>query len=172
MTVMTVLTAPDPRLKITASPVTTVDDDLRRLMDDMVETMYAAHGIGLAATQVGIDKRVVVMDLAEKGEAPAPQYFVNPELIWVSDDIEVFSEGCLSVPDQYDEVERPARVKARYLDYQGQAREIEADGLLADCLQHEIDHLNGILFIDHLSRLKRGMILKKLEKARRLAQTG
>ncbi len=169
---MTVLTAPDPRLKIKASPVATVDDDLRRLMDDMVETMYAAHGIGLAATQLGIDKRVVVMDLAEKGEAPAPQYFVNPELIWVSDDIEVFNEGCLSVPDQYDEVERPARVKARYLDYHGQTREIEADGLLADCLQHEIDHLNGILFIDHLSRLKRGMILKKLEKARRLAQTG
>ena len=169
MTIMTILTAPDPRLKIKALPVAQVDDDLRRLMDDMVETMYAAQGIGLAATQVGIAKRVVVMDLAERGAPPAPRYFINPELVWVSDEMEIFNEGCLSVPDQYDEVERPSRIKARFLDYQGQRQEIEADGLLADCLQHEIDHLDGILFIDHLSRLKRSMILKKLEKARRLA---
>jgi peptide deformylase len=172
MAVLTVLTAPDPRLKIVAAPVEAVDDDLRAFMDDMVHTMYAAKGIGLAATQVGVNKRVVVMDLAHDGEPPQVRHYVNPELIWVSDEKEVFNEGCLSVPDQYDDVERPARVKARFLDYHGNQQEIEADGLLADCLQHEIDHLNGVLFIDHLSRLKRSMILKRLEKIRRFANTG
>ncbi len=172
MTILTILTAPDPRLKLKAAPVDGVDDDLRRFMDDMVETMYAAKGIGLAATQVGVARRVVVMDLADKGETPAPQYFVNPEITWSSPEMEVFNEGCLSVPDQYDDVERPARIRARYLNYHGAEQTIEADELLADCLQHEIDHLNGVLFIDHLSRLRRSMILKKLEKARRLGQTG
>ena len=172
MAVLTILTAPDPRLKIKAAPVQAVDDDLRKLMDDMVQTMYAAKGIGLAATQVGVNKRIVVMDLAHDGEPPQVRHYVNPELIWVSDEKEVFNEGCLSVPDQYDDVERPARVKARFLDYNGQPQEIEADGLLADCLQHEIDHLNGVLFIDHLSRLKRSMILKRLEKIRRFANAG
>jgi len=172
MTVLTILTAPDPRLKIKALPVAVVDDDLRHLMDDMVETMYAARGIGLAATQIGVAKRVVVMDLADNGEPPAPRYFVNPEITWIAPEMEVFNEGCLSVPDQYDDVERPARIKARYLDYRGMEQTLEADGLLADCLQHEIDHLNGILFIDHLSRLRRSMILKKLEKARRFSETG
>ena len=172
MAVLTILTAPDPRLKIKAAPVQAVDDDLRKLMDDMVQTMYAAKGIGLAATQVGVNKRIVVMDLAHDGEPPQVRHYVNPELIWVSDEKEVFNEGCLSVPDQYDDVERPARVKARFLDYNGQPQEIEADGLLADCLQHEIDHLNGVLFIEHLSRLKRSMILKRLEKIRRFANAG
>jgi peptide deformylase len=172
MSALTIITAPDPRLKIKALPVAQVDDDLRQLMKDMLQVMYAAKGIGLAATQVGVAKRVVVMDLADKGEKPAPQYFINPELVWTSPEIEVFNEGCLSVPDQYDEVERPSRIRARYLDYDGNPQTVEADGLLADCLQHEIDHLDGILFIDHLSRLKRSMILKRLEKARRLANAG
>ena len=167
MAIQTVLIAPDPCLKVQSAPVPGVDDELRRLMDDMLETMYATNGIGLAAIQIGIPKRVIVMDLAGKDEPPAPRHYVNPEIIWRSEDLAVANEGCLSVPDLYDDVERPARIKARFLDYQGQAQEIEADGLLSTCLQHEMDHLEGILFIDHLSRLKRSMILKKLAKSRR-----
>ena len=167
MAIQTVLIAPDPRLKVQSAPVPGVDDELRRLMDDMLETMYATNGIGLAAIQIGIPKRVIVMDLAGKDEPPAPRHYVNPEIIWRSENLAVANEGCLSVPDLYDDVERPARIKARFMDYQGQAQEIDADGLLSTCLQHEMDHLEGILFIDHLSRLKRSMILKKLAKSRR-----
>ncbi|NWG44940.1 MAG: peptide deformylase [Alphaproteobacteria bacterium] len=167
MTVRPIITAPDPRLKAVSAPVETVDDDLRALMDDMLQSMYAANGIGLAAIQVGVAKRVIVMDLAREGETPQPRYFVNPELVELSPEREVSEEGCLSVPDQYDKVERAARIRARYLDYDGTPRDIEAEGLLAVCLQHEMDHLDGLLFIDHLSKLKRDMILRRLAKARR-----
>ena len=169
MALMPILTAPDPRLKQKSKPVDGVDDALRRLMDDMLETMYAAPGIGLAAIQVGVPKRVVVIDVARDGEPRAPQYFVNPEIVWASDDMASYEEGCLSVPEHYADVERPARCRVRFLDYQGEIREIEADGLLATCLQHEIDHLEGVLFVDHLSLVKRSMILRKLTKQKRLA---
>jgi len=156
-------------LKQTSAPVAAVDDDLRALMDDMLETMYDAPGIGLAAIQVGVAKRVIVMDLADKTEEPpAPRYFVNPEIVWASDELFAYEEGCLSVPEIYDEVERPARVRLRYLNYQGQAVEEEAEGLYAVCIQHEIDHLNGVLFIDHLSRLKRDRAVSKVKKAARI----
>ncbi|MDA5192953.1 peptide deformylase [Govanella unica] len=164
MAILPILTAPDPRLKTISTPVDKVDDNLRALMDDMVETMYDAPGIGLAAIQVGVAKRILVIDLAPEGEAKDPQYFVNPEIIWTSEDYASWNEGCLSVPEQYADVERPAECKLRFLDYHGQAREIHATGLLATCLQHEMDHLDGILFIDHLSRLKRDMMLRKIKR--------
>ena len=172
MAVLDILEIPDPRLRDVAQPIPAVDDDIRRLADDMLETMYAAHGIGLAATQVGIDKRILVIDLQEEEDAEGkpirnPRVFINPELFDPSDDYGVYTEGCLSVPDQFADVERPAVIHARWLDEQGKAHEERLDGLLATCLQHEMDHLEGILFIDHLSRLKRDMILKKLDKARR-----
>ena len=169
MAIMPILTAPDPRLKQKSKPVESVDDALRRLMDDMLETMYAAPGIGLAAIQVGVPKRVVVIDVARDDEPRAPRYFVNPEIVWTSEETASYEEGCLSVPEHYADVERPARCRVRFLDYQGEIREIEADGLLATCLQHEIDHLEGVLFVDHLSLVKRGMILRKLTKQKRLA---
>ena len=167
MAIREIIEAPDPRLKTTSRPVERVDDQLRALMDDMLETMYAAPGIGLAAIQIGEPKRVIVMDLAREGEPPQPRYFVNPEILSTSDDLSTFEEGCLSVPDLYEDVERPARCRVRYLDYQGEIREEECEGLLATCLQHEMDHLEGILFIDHLSKLKRSMVLKKLAKAKK-----
>lgn len=167
MAIRPILTAPDPRLKTVSEPVPAVDDELRRLMDDMLETMYDAPGIGLAAIQIGVPRRVLVLDVAPEGQPRNPQYFVNPEIVWVSDHDAVAEEGCLSVPEHYAEVERPAEVKVRYLDYHGEQREIHADGLLAVCLQHEMDHLDGILFIDRLTALKRNMILRKLLKAKR-----
>lgn len=170
MAIREIITAPDPRLKEVSKPVDRVDDGLRALMDDMLETMYAAPGIGLAAIQVGVPKQVIVMDLARDGEKPAPRYFINPEILWTSDDTAVYEEGCLSVPDMYEDVERPARCRVRYLDYQGEIREEECDELLATCLQHEMDHLKGILFIDHLSRVKRSMMLKKLIKQKKLQE--
>ncbi|HTX48026.1 MAG TPA: peptide deformylase, partial [Caulobacteraceae bacterium] len=142
-------------LKQKSKPVSAVDDDLRALMDDMLETMYAAPGIGLAAIQVGVAKRVIVMDIARADEGQQPRYFVNPEILWASEELAPYEEGCLSVPEIYDEVERPARVRVRYLDYDGRAVEEDAEGLFAVCIQHEIDHLDGVLFVDHLSRLKR-----------------
>jgi peptide deformylase len=169
MAIRPILTAPDPRLKAKSKPVSAVDDELRRLMDDMLETMYAAPGIGLAAIQVGVPKRVIVIDVAREGEPPNPQYFVNPEILWTSDEMATYEEGCLSVPEHYADVERPARCRVRFLDYQNEIREIEAEGLLATCLQHEIDHLEGVLFVDHLSLVKRSMILRKLTKQKRLA---
>jgi peptide deformylase len=164
MALRDILTVPDPRLKLVSQDVERVDDDLRALMDDMLETMYAAPGIGLAAIQVGEPKRVIVMDLAREGEDPQPQYFVNPEIVWAAEETAPYEEGCLSVPDIYDEVERPTRVKLRYLNYQGQIVEEEAEGLYAVCIQHEMDHLNGVLFIDHLSRLKRDRAVAKVKK--------
>jgi peptide deformylase len=161
-----ILTVPDPRLKLRSEPVEAVDDTLRALMDDMLETMYAAPGIGLAAVQVGVPKRVIVMDLAKDDQPKAPRYFVNPEILWASEETLPYEEGCLSVPEIYDEVERPARVKLRYLDYHGEQIEEEAEGLYAVCVQHEMDHLNGVLFIDHLSRLKRERAISKVRKAR------
>ena len=156
-------------LKQRSEPVAKVDDALRALMDDMLETMYAAPGIGLAAIQVGVPKRVIVMDLAREGEEPAPQYFVNPEILWASEETAPYEEGCLSVPEIYDEVERPAQVKLRYLNYQGETVEEDAEGLYAVCIQHEMDHLDGVLFIDHLSRLKREQAVKKVKKQAKAA---
>jgi len=146
-----------------------VDDELRALMDDMLETMYAAPGIGLAAVQVGVPKRVIVMDLTREEEQRGPRYFVNPEITWRSEETVPYEEGCLSVPEIYDEVERPARVKLKYLNYQGEAVEEEAEGLFAVCIQHEMDHLEGVLFIDHLSRLKRERAVAKVKKAAKAA---
>lgn len=174
MAILPILETPDPRLRVVSKPVETVDDELRALIDDMFETMYDAPGIGLAAIQVGVPKRVLVIDLQEPEEEEGPPVrrplvFINPELVDPSDELSVYTEGCLSVPDQYADVERPATVTARWLDYDGKQHEERLDGLLATCLQHEMDHLEGVLFIDHLSRLKKDMILKKLAKARKAA---
>ncbi len=166
-----ILTAPDPRLRQASAPVERVDDQTRALMDDMLETMYAAEGIGLAAIQINVPKRIVVMDLATEAEARAPMYFVNPEILDPAEETSLYQEGCLSVPDFYEDVERPVRCRIRFLDYQGEAQTLDAEGMLATCIQHEMDHLNGILFIDHLSRLKRDRIIRKLKKDQRLAQS-
>jgi peptide deformylase len=169
MTIRRILTVESDlaTLKQVSAPVATVDDELRQLMDDMLETMYDAPGIGLAAVQVGVPKRVIVMDLAKGEEAPAPRYFVNPEILWASEETAPYEEGCLSVPDIYDEVERPARVRLRYLGYDGAPVEEDAEGIFAVCIQHEMDHLEGVLFIDHLSRLKRDRAIAKVKKAAR-----
>ena len=172
MAIREILTAPDARLRQVSKPVEAVDDGLRALMDDMLETMYDAPGIGLAAIQVGVPVRVIVMDLAGDDEEPAPRYFVNPEILDPSDDLSTYQEGCLSVPEFFEDVERPSKCRVRYLDYEGKEQILEADGLLATCIQHEMDHLEGVLFIDHLSRLKRDRILKKLKKEQRLAAAG
>jgi peptide deformylase len=168
MAQLPIITAPDPRLKIKARPVPAVDDKIRRLMDDMLDTMYGAIGIGLAAPQVGQSRRVIVLDVAREGEKPQPLQLANPEILWRSPELTTGNEGCLSLPEHYAEVTRPAKIRVRYLDYQNEIREIEASGLLAMCLQHEIDHLDGVLFVDHISSLKRGMILRKLAKAKRI----
>ncbi|HZY12122.1 MAG TPA: peptide deformylase [Beijerinckiaceae bacterium] len=164
MTIRPIISLPDPRLRQKSEPVTRVDDSVRQLMDDMLETMYDAPGIGLASIQVGVPKRVVVIDTAKDGEEKHPLFLANPEIVWSSEEKRVYQEGCLSIPDFTDDVERPERVRARFLDRNGEAQEIEADGLLATALQHEIDHLNGVLFIDYLSRLKRERIIKKFVK--------
>ena len=169
MALLPIITAPDPRLKTVASRIDAVDDDIRRLMDDMLETMYAAPGVGLAAPQVGVSKRVIVADVARSGEPPQPMQMANPEIIDASSERSVFEEGCLSLPEHYAEVKRPERVRVRYLDRENEIREQDMDGFLATCIQHEMDHLEGILFIDHLSRLKRQMALKKLKKLRQAA---
>jgi peptide deformylase len=171
MTVRPILTAPDPRLQAVSTDVEKVDAEIRKLVDDMAESMYAADGIGLAAVQIGVPKRVIVIDLDQKEGKKNPRSFINPKIIWASEEMAVFEEGCLSVPEIWDDVERPARIKAEYLDLDGKKVELEADGMLATCLQHEMDHLNGVLFIDHLSRLKRGMAIKKLTKAKKLKET-
>ncbi|HEV8680904.1 MAG TPA: peptide deformylase [Stellaceae bacterium] len=167
MALLPIITAPDPRLKIKARPVAAVDAKVRRLMDDMLETMYQAIGIGLAAPQVGIASRVLVIDVARDGEKPQPMRIANPEILWRSEDVMMANEGCLSLPEHYAEVERPNEIRLRYLDHENEIREIEAKGLLATCLQHEIDHLDGVLFVDHISALKRGIILRKLAKTKR-----
>lgn len=180
MAILEILEIPDPRLREIAKPIETIDDSVRALAADMLETMYAARGIGLAATQLGIEKRILVIDLQERvtedeekeGEGDPvrdPHVVINPELLWVSDELSVYNEGCLSIPEQYAEVERPARCRVRWFDEQGESHEEELEGLMATCMQHEIDHLNGVLFIDHISRLKRNMIVKKLDKMRKKA---
>ena len=164
MTIRKILTEPDPFLRQKSTKVEIVDDETRLLMDDMLETMYAAPGIGLAAIQVGVPKRVIVIDLARDGEKRAPLYFINPEIITNSNNDATYEEGCLSVPGQFAEISRPDKCKVKFLDYYGEAKILEAEGLLATCIQHEMDHLEGILFIDYLSKLKKNMIIKKLSK--------
>lgn len=171
MAIREILTAPDARLRQVSTQVEVVDDSVRALMDDMLETMYDAKGIGLAAIQIDVPKRIIVMDLAGEEEEPAPLYFVNPEIVDPSDETSLYQEGCLSVPEFYEEVERPSSCRIRYIDYQGETRVMDAEGLLATCIQHEMDHLNGVLFIDHISRLKRDRIIRKLKKEQRLAAT-
>ena len=199
MTIRPIIEVPDKRLRTISKPVDAVTDEMRVLMDDMLETMYDAKGIGLAAIQVGVAQRIIVMDLspsledadaATEDETSAddfdnesaskqdrydlssyahegPRYFVNPEIVWASEETNNYQEGCLSVPGFYDDVARPAQCRVKFLDYDGKAQEIDCDGLLATCIQHEMDHLNGIVFLDHLSRLKRDRVLKKLRKAER-----
>ncbi|MBP2293069.1 peptide deformylase [Azospirillum rugosum] len=167
MAVLDILVAPHPVLKQKAKPVEKVDARVAKLMDDMVETMYAAKGIGLAAPQIGVLERVIVVDVHEKDEEPNPIRLANPEIVWKSDETSVCEEGCLSVPDQFAEVTRPSAIRVRYLDEKNEVREMEADGMLATCIQHEIDHLNGVLFVDYLSMLKRNMILRKVQKMQR-----
>lgn len=170
MALLPILIAPNPILKKKAAPVEKVDDAVRALMDDMLETMYAAPGVGLAAPQIGVSKRILVMDIGHRdpeGPKKSPIYMANPEIIWVSDDDSSCEEGCLSVPEHYAEVVRPAAVKIRYLDRDGKTQILDAEGFMATVVQHEIDHLDGILFIDHLSNLKRNMILRKLIKSQK-----
>ncbi len=167
MAKLPILVAPDPRLKSKSAPVDKVDDAIRHLMGDMLETMYAAPGVGLAAPQVGVLKRVIVVDVSRDGEERKPLRMANPEIVEVGDEDEKYEEGCLSLPEQYSEVARPARIRVRYLDHENEIREIDAEGLLATCIQHEIDHLDGILFVDHISALKRNMILRRLTKAKK-----
>ncbi|MES2095554.1 MAG: peptide deformylase [Pseudomonadota bacterium] len=174
MSLLEILEVPHPGLRAVAKPVDAIDDSIRATIADMFDTMYDARGIGLAATQVGIEQRVVVIDLQEPEEedgAPVrkPIAFVNPELLWVSEETTNYNEGCLSIPEQYAEVERPARCRVKWLDADGKEHEQEMDGLLSTCIQHEIDHLNGVLFTDHISKLKRDMIMKKLAKMRKAA---
>jgi peptide deformylase len=165
MALRDILILPDKRLRQVSEPVKKIDAGIRKLVEDMFETMYDAPGIGLAAIQVGAPKRVVTLDLAKKEDPRSPQIFINPEIVWSSPEKATYEEGCLSIPEYYGDVERPAQVKVKYLDLEGAAKELEANGLLATCLQHEIDHLNGVLFIDHLSKLKRDRVLKKFSKA-------
>jgi peptide deformylase len=172
MALLPIVEVPDPRLRQISAPVAKVNEEVRALVADMFETMYAAPGIGLAAIQVGVPRRILVIDLQEPEEEDGepvrdPRVFINPEIVEHSDQDVPYTEGCLSVPDQYAEVDRPDRIRARWLDLDGKQHEEEIEGLLATCLQHEMDHLEGILFIDHLSRLKREMILKKLTKQRK-----
>jgi peptide deformylase len=164
MAILPIRVIPDPVLRVKARPVEAVDDALRAFLDDLLETMYAAPGIGLAATQVGVEKRVTVIDVAREGEPKAPIFLINPEITWRSEDRSVYEEGCLSIPDYYEDVERPAKIRYRHLDRNGALVEGEAEGLLATCIQHELDHLDGVLFIDHISKLKRDMVWKKFAK--------
>ena len=174
MAVLPIVEIPDPRLRLVSKPVGAVDDATRALVADMIDTMYAANGIGLAAIQVGIDKRVLVIDLQSEEDEDGkpirdPRAYIDPEILEVSDALASYNEGCLSIPEQYAEVERPAACRVRWLDETGAVHDETLDGLLATCMQHEIDHLNGVLFIDHISRLKRQMLIKKLDKQRKAA---
>jgi len=171
MALLPVILAPDPRLKAKCRPVERVDADLVRFMDDMLETMYAAPGIGLSAPQVGDDRRFIVVDASRDGEERAPLRLVNPEIIEISQQDANNEEGCLSFPEHYAEVTRPVAVRVRYLDEQNEVRELAAEGLLATCIQHEIDHLDGILFVDHLTMLRRSMIMRKMQKSKRLKES-
>ncbi len=172
MAIRPILILPDPRLRLVSEPVKSIDGEVQKLVDDMFETMYDAPGVGLAAIQVGVPKRVVTADLAKKDEPRSPQVFINPEVVSRSEELSTYEEGCLSIPEIHEDVERPAQVRVRYLDRDGKPHEVEAEGLLATCLQHEIDHLNGVLFIDHVSKLKRDRIVKKFTKAAKRAAAG
>jgi peptide deformylase len=165
MALRDIIIIPDKRLRSVSKPVAGIDDDIRTLVADMFDTMYKAPGIGLAAIQVAVPARVVVMDLSKREESAQPHVFINPEIIWRSDETSLYEEGCLSIPDIHEDVERPARVKVKYLDLDGKPQEADAEGLFATCIQHEVDHLNGVLFIDHISKLKRDRIVKKFGKA-------
>jgi peptide deformylase len=169
MALRDIIILPDKRLRLVSEPVKAIDAELKKLVEDMFETMYEAPGIGLAAIQIGEPQRVITLDIAKKDDPPAPQVFINPEITWSSDEKNIHEEGCLSIPEYYEEVERPAEVKVKYLDRAGKPQELHATGILATCLQHEIDHLNGVLFIDHLSKLKRDRVLKKFTKAAKRA---
>lgn len=170
MPVREIIKLPDKRLRLKSEPVKQIDAGIKKLVDDMFETMYEAPGIGLAAIQLGIAKRVIVMDLSKKDNEHKPQVFINAEITWKSDEKATFEEGCLSIPEYYEEVERPAEVKVKYLDLDGKSHEIAGKGLLGTCLQHEIDHTNGVLFIDHLSKLKRDRVIKKFAKAAKITK--
>jgi len=165
-----IIILPDKRLRLVSGPVAEIGDAIRQLVRDMFDTMYDAPGIGLAAIQVGVASRVVVMDLSKREAEAEPRVFVNPEIIWSSEEQSLYEEGCLSIPDIHEDVERPARVRIKYLDIGGEQHEEDADGLFATCIQHEIDHLNGVLFIDHISKLKRDRIIKKFNKAAKRAE--
>src|SRR4051812_39298170 len=169
MALREIITIPDKRLRLVSKPIKAIDREVKALVEDMFETMYDAPGIGLAAIQVAVPARVVTMDLSKKEGPQEPRVFINPEILWKSEEKSLYEEGCLSIPEFYADVERPAKVRVRYLDLEGNEKEIEAEGLLATCLQHEIDHLNGVLFIDHISRLKRSRVVRKFEKAAKQA---
>jgi peptide deformylase len=170
MTIRKILTEPNPFLRQKSQSVDKVDNSTRKLMDDMLETMYDAPGIGLAAIQIGVPKRIIVLDISKNPEKKDPMYFVNPEIVSASKDDATYEEGCLSVPGQFAEIDRPDKCHIKYLDYNGSAKELKAEGLLATCIQHEIDHLEGILFIDYLSKLKKSMIIKKLSKQKKVLE--
>ena len=171
MAVREIIIIPDPRLRVKSTPVENVDDDVRQLIDDMFAAMYEAPGIGLAAIQVAVPKQVITLDLArDEEEEPQPLVFINPEITWSSEELSTYQEGCLSIPEFFEEVERPETIRVRFLDRDGAECELEADGLLATCIQHEVDHLHGILFIDYLSRLKRDRVVKKFTKQARIAE--
>ena len=170
MALRQILTEPNKILRQKSLNVERVDEDLQKLMDDMLETMYAAPGIGLAAIQVGVPKRVIVLDLSSREEKKNPMFFVNPEIIYKAQNNSTYEEGCLSVPGQFAEIDRPEKCHIKYLDYHGQSKEIKAEGMLATCIQHEMDHLEGILFIDYLSKLKKSMIIKKLSKQKKAVE--
>ena len=170
MALRSIITLPDPKLRLLSAPLERVDGALRKLMDDMVETMYEAPGIGLAAIQLGEPIRLMVVDTAKPDEPRRPLYLVNPEVVWSSDERRAYEEGCLSIPEYYEEVERPAKVRVRFTDLDGKVHEEDAEGLYATCIQHEIDHLNGVLFVDYLSKLKRDRVLKKFTKAAKRAE--
>ena len=172
MALRPIITLPDPKLRLVSTKIERVDDSLRRLIDDMIETMHEAPGVGLAAIQVAEPIRLLVVDVAKKEEEPEPQVLINPEIVWSSEERATYEEGCLSIPEYYAEVERPASVRARALDREGKLREVLAEGLLATVLQHEIDHLDGVLFIDHISKLKRDRVIKKFAKAAKRAGDG
>ncbi len=164
MAIRKILTIPDKKLREKSIPVKKINKDIQNLMDDMIQTMYDAPGIGLAAVQIGVPKRVIVMDLSKEKEKKNPMYFVNPEIVWKSDTYSSYEEGCLSIPNQFANIERPDKCHIKFLDYDGNQKEMETDGLLSTCIQHEIDHLNGVLFIDYLSKLKKDIIIKKVSK--------
>ena len=168
MATLDIITVPDPILKTVSDPVDQVNDAVRRLMDQMLETMYEAPGIGLAAIQVAVPKRILVVDVAREEDPKTPLFLVNPQIVWKSDAMRLHEEGCLSVPEHYAEIERPERIKVRFLDYEGNLREEDFEDILSTVVQHEMDHLNGVLFIDHLSRLKRDRVIKKMVKAKKL----